>query len=922
MGEPLILVYVVIIIPSLVGLSWLLHSYFNRDKRTTIHKKHSTELPNKSSLNIQAVPGTYNDNLFDEQKITPIDAKYAPSIDSEDPDDIIILDGKDVISRQEIDDAQFTDGKGSLFDEVRILDESWERIKNHHRLKARLDVLIKWIEYFYSNNQIIINPTIRKVDTTHYKIRLVDGLRIPFSFIENNNGKGVILVFWEILTHEEGVAIHGTGYQPPDLSKTHPLPDEWGIKNLAIEKNEDMVDIPKYPLTRVWYPEDQERLKSNKDADLRWNLHEEQEKYVQRQGPILLKGSAGSGKTTIALYRLLSYRGSNDSNDALYITYTNYLRDYAKRSYQQLVPTDVVSHPNFFTIEDLCRQIIPDADEQFPPERKLTFDTFLTIPAVRQTVLPISVNLLWEEIRGVIKGAFQIVNNNKSTLPLESYLNDISSNQSLVLPKEREIVYEVFTRYQKWITERNYWDELDLARTAYRQVQNSRKIKKFSNIVVDEVQDLTTFHIELILMMSRNPNGLFLTGDAQQVIHPSRFEWARIKEQMYYHIKNLKKRKIYFDDHVKRVQELTTNFRSTDKIVALSNSIASWRNEILNEYNSILTSIRAGKPICKLQPCPASNWTENEHFSTRLMIIVPNEELKKEAQDEFGAGRVFTIFEAKGLERDFVILWKFFTAGEVWKNVHRERHQERFEIKQQLKQQASIFNVAVTRAREQLFFLDTNIPFDWEPLENHTFLDGEQADEYISGVLDLRSRKEDYYEIAKDFEARDLLEQASANYFEAGFDTDAYRSKAIMYERRRDYKWAGINYEYAELFEDAIRCYDKCGEYQKAFKLMLKSGQKAGLSSVQEYLDDERKLAKLDGEIAISVANAILNESPGATIATLFEYSRRRLGLNRYHFGRSVENMRRVQLRDLRQASDSIERAMTQLTVNQKRYGE
>jgi len=848
---------------------------------------------------------------------TPIDASRAPHLTPSQPEDTALLKGSDLPS-SDFNGKSYESLSDCLFDDVRIHEQAWERIQPHRKLRSRLDTLIRLVEYFYASDQRIHDSTIRKVDDAHYKIRLLEGLRIPFSFHEAKSGDEVTLIFWEVLSHEEGEAIHETGYQAPDLSKTHPLPDDWGIKELEIEENDaSSRDHPYAPLYRVWRPADQKRLEADAKADLRWKLSPEQEEYCHQAGPLLLKGSAGSGKTTIALYRLLSLAGHENVDNQLYVTYTNYLRDHSERLFQQLADPGADKLPTFLTIDSLCRNLVADDEEQFPKDRKFTYDAFKAIPALRQTSLPIPLDLLWEEIRGVIKGAFQIVDADSDTLTLDAY-RQIPTKQSLVPVKHRRSVYDVFTRYQQWLDERGFWDDLDLARTAHRSAKKIRrrgKLKQFDNLVVDEVQDLTTFHVQLVLALSGNPYGLFLTGDTQQVIHPSRFEWRRIKEQLYHHTGRLQDDNVYFGEHVKEVQEVAKNFRSTKAIVNLSNRISQWRNDELQEFNSTLDWVREGPPLCWLSPRPASEWTDNEHFSHRLMVIVPSEEVKSEAQAEFGKGCVYTVHEAKGLEADFVILWRFFSGGEIWQNLHRARQRETSEVRQQFRYQASLFNVAVTRARDQLFFLETDIPFDWQPIEEESLTTGETADIYLHEVLELRSRAEDYYELARDLEARDLLEQAAANYFDAGYDSDAYRCLAIRAERREAYEQAGDYYERADLPAKAIRCFEKSEVYQKAFELMLSADESADIPSIKDYLDNDKKLAKLEGEVTVSVVQAILNEHPDVSVSTLFDYSRRRLGLNRYEIGRAVDNMRRTRLRDLRQAGEKLESAVIQLSV-------
>ena len=63
--------------------------------------------------------------------------------------------------------------------------------------------------------------------------------------------------------------------------------------------------------------------------ELELKLTAEQYAVVRAPGPVLLSGSAGSGKTTIAVHRLAAALGTAAGVRALYLTYSPWLRDHA-----------------------------------------------------------------------------------------------------------------------------------------------------------------------------------------------------------------------------------------------------------------------------------------------------------------------------------------------------------------------------------------------------------------------------------------------------------------------------------------------------------------------------------------------------------------------------------------------------------------
>ena len=58
---------------------------------------------------------------------------------------------------------------------------------------------------------------------------------------------------------------------------------------------------------------------------------------------------------------------------------------------------------------------------------------------------------------------------------------------------------------------------------------------RYDFVVVDEVQDLTTIQLQLILTSLREPHQFVLCGDANQIVHPNFFSWSTLKRFFYQH---------------------------------------------------------------------------------------------------------------------------------------------------------------------------------------------------------------------------------------------------------------------------------------------------------------------------------------------------------------------------------------------------
>lgn len=142
--------------------------------------------------------------------------------------------------------------------------------------------------------------------------------------------------------------------------------------------------------------------------------------FQTRKSPMLLLGSAGSGKTLVAVHVL------NDlpASPAVYLTQSNELLHYSKGIYDELcrdrggVPGKRVE---FLNINDYCMEKLGWNEENFVRAKGfLKFLEFSSCWRSRKpdTPLPMSV---WREVRGVIKGYMGVDWNRNAPLSQEQF---------------------------------------------------------------------------------------------------------------------------------------------------------------------------------------------------------------------------------------------------------------------------------------------------------------------------------------------------------------------------------------------------------------------------------------------------------------------------------------------------------------------
>ena len=145
-------------------------------------------------------------------------------------------------------------------------------------------------------------------------------------------------------------------------------------------------------------------------------LTKEQESILQREPPVLLSGTAGSGKTTILVYYLL--RPEFRAGRRLFLTYSPFLQRFSERIYRGLVKNTELERagpqqergmasaaPEFRVFRDLVEQILAAHGAALDRAAEVRLPEFERIFRNHRLYRQYDPELVWEEIRSIIKGA-------------------------------------------------------------------------------------------------------------------------------------------------------------------------------------------------------------------------------------------------------------------------------------------------------------------------------------------------------------------------------------------------------------------------------------------------------------------------------------------------------------------------------------
>ena len=285
---------------------------------------------------------------------------------------------------------------------------------------------------------------------------------------------------------------------------------------------------------------------------------------LEAEGPTLVKGGPGTGKSTVALYRVREMvrvlkDGGVDQPKILFTTYTNALVTFSKQLLAALLGEDE-KYVEVRTADSLVGSILgraregsrrPDRDERAELQEKAWQSVdlpgnVLQRQAQRKALDRLGAEYVFEEIETVIQG--------RGLQRMPEYLQAARPGRRIGLQESaRRAVWAVHEAYSKALLDAGVetWQQAR-ARAAQLVIEGDPPAEPYDAVIVDEAQDLDASTIRLLVALCRQPNRLFLTADESQSIYAAGFGWKDVHEHLQF---------------VGRTAILTSNHRSTEQIM-------------------------------------------------------------------------------------------------------------------------------------------------------------------------------------------------------------------------------------------------------------------------------------------------------------------------------------------------------------------
>lgn len=468
--------------------------------------------------------------------------------------------------------------------------------------------------------------------------------------------------------------------------------------------------------------------------------------------PLVVAGSAGSGKTALTISRLRELLGR-----VLYVTLSPYLAQGALSLYGAHGFENPAQEAEFLSFREFLETM------RVPPGREVDLRAFRGwFDRHRQAVRAlgdIDAHALFEEFRGVI-GAQP-----GGPLALEDYLA-LGPRQSLLPASSREAAHALFQRYRQWLAEAGLFDA-NLVACEWRPLA----APEYDFVVVDEVQDFTPVQLALVLATLKTPGQFLLCGDSNQIVHPNFFSWAAVKTMFWHGLAGAAAQR-------QQLHVLQANFRNTQRVTELANRLLKVKQSrfgsVDRESNFLVQSTSGEEGDVSLVPAKDAALKAldaSTRASVQHAVIVLRDEDKAAARAHFRTPLLFSVHEAKGLEYPHVVLFNLVsgqraayaevcegvTAADVQREIleyarARDKSDRSLEV---FKFYVNALYVAMTRAVRSLTLVETDT--------GHALLDllGLQPGE--AKLQSTRaSTKDEWAQEARKLELQGKAEQAQA----------------------------------------------------------------------------------------------------------------------------------------------------------------
>lgn len=255
-------------------------------------------------------------------------------------------------------------------------------------------------------------------------------------------------------------------------------------------------------------------------------LHPAQRELVEKQynGPARIAGSAGTGKTVVALHRAAHLTRQNDEARVLLTTFSDALASLLQTKLKRLISDaprmgERIDTRSINSIGQRLYQMELGTPKLVSPDK---LKELLTAAAKEEhDPVQFSQQFLLNEWNEVVD-AWQIED-------WESYRDVQRLGRKTRLPEsKRATLWRIFETVRNALKQQGLITNAEMFSTVATQLEG-RKHPPYDHVVIDEAQDVSVPQLRLLAALGKNrPDSLFFAGDLGQRIFQGPFSWKAL----------------------------------------------------------------------------------------------------------------------------------------------------------------------------------------------------------------------------------------------------------------------------------------------------------------------------------------------------------------------------------------------------------
>lgn len=475
-------------------------------------------------------------------------------------------------------------------------------------------------------------------------------------------------------------------------------------------------------------------------------LNENQFKLVTTEDQnVLIQGVAGSGKTNICIEKIIYTACREYAGKVLYSTFSrgllidtqkrievviHNLKDFIKKYKENKIifmesdhkkaienklglyfAEDLIEDINkkieriieflenkvdYFLIEDIYRKyFVVNSNEKMANE-SFFIKTYINrikdyqLNSKLNRIKYLSLEVIYKEIYGLIEGYYYI-----DKADYKMTLNDyIALRKDSFTRNECETIYAIYKDYEKYL-EKNRLIDNNIA--CKKMLKNIDKLPKYSLAILDEVQDMTQINLYFLRKLTIK---MYCVGDALQMINPSYFSFAYLKNLLY-------------TKDIVNVATLTNNYRNTEKISKIIDNLSKVNTSKFGVHNFVIE----GNSIESEVETETVFVNDNRFIEQigkqkydSITIVVSGKKTKEKLRSILPNQEILTVSEIKGLERDIVVLYEIIGDNfDKWKVLERTLiNRKQAKENSVFRYYFNLFYVGLSRAKAHLYVVEEN----------------------------------------------------------------------------------------------------------------------------------------------------------------------------------------------------------------------